>query len=183
MVEDNIRLVLDEYNSSFTSHEILTVIYTFKELSEVLICNVQLDFFGVDKTIDIDLDLISMKSKLVVRSGFIVLRFDKKIFFSSIPGFNPHWDYKHYNEYFRQKFINIGTIDGNHLKCNVFDGSVVNGIRKSILFNFISDELPGCKVFCEQETILYKKINKSVSDIVTFCLEDNNHKEGKFKKL
>ena len=43
------------------------------------------------------------------------------------------------------------------------------------MFSFVSDKLPGYKVFCEPETIQYKKINKSVLNSVTFYLEDNDH--------
>ena len=39
-----------------------------------------------------------MKTKLVVRPGIKAIKFDEKSFFSTILGFDPHWDYKHYNE-------------------------------------------------------------------------------------
>ena len=42
---------------------------------------------------------ITMKTKLVVKPGIIAIRFDEKSFFSTILGFNPGWDYKHYNEH------------------------------------------------------------------------------------
>ena len=37
LVEDDIRLVLDEYNSSFITYELEPGIYTFKDLSEALV--------------------------------------------------------------------------------------------------------------------------------------------------
>ena len=37
-----------------------------------------------------------MKTELVVRPGIIATKFDEKSFFNTIPGFQPHWDYKHY---------------------------------------------------------------------------------------
>ena len=66
------------------------------------------------------------------------------------------------------------------MKCNVIDGSVVNGLKQSILYSFVSDKKPGYKVFSEQETIQYKKINKSVLNIITFYLEDDNNEEVNF---
>ena len=62
------------------------------------------------------------------------------------------------------------------MKCDCIDGSVVNGIREPILFSFVSDKPSGYKVFCEPETIHYKKINKSVLNTTTFYLEDDNNK-------
>ena len=44
-----------------------------------------------------------------------------------------------------------------HLKCDVIDGSIQNGLRQPILFSFVLDIKPGYKVFCEPETIHYKK--------------------------
>ena len=44
-----------------------------------------------------------MKTKLVVRSGIIAIRFDENSFFSTILGFTPGWDYKHYKQYLSQK--------------------------------------------------------------------------------
>ena len=58
-------------------------------------------------------------------------------------GFNPHCDYKHYNENISQNFTNLSTINKIHLKTNVIDGSVVNGKQLSMLFNFILDEPSG----------------------------------------
>ena len=37
LVEDDIKLILDEYSSSFITYEIQPVIYTFKDLSETLL--------------------------------------------------------------------------------------------------------------------------------------------------
>ena len=105
----------------------------------------------------IEYDDITMKSRLVVRFGIIAIRFDEKSFFSTILGFAPGWDYKHYNEYISQKFVNLSSTNKIHLKFDVIDGSVVNGSRQPILFSFVLDEKPGYKVFSEPETIHYKK--------------------------
>ena len=66
------------------------------------------------------------------------------------------------------------------MKCDVFDGSIQNGLRQPILFIFVLDKKPGYKVFCEPETIHYKKMNKSVWNTITFYLEDENNEEVSF---
>ena len=104
-------------------------------------------------------------------------RFDEKSFFITVLGFTSGWDYKHYNQYTSQKILNLGSTNKIHLKCDVIDGSVVDGIRQPMLFSFVLDKLPGYKVFSEPETIHYKKINKSVLNTITFYLEDDNNKE------
>ena len=118
-----------------------------------------------------------MKTKLVVRSGIIAIGFDEKSLFSTVLGFNSGWDYKHYNEYISQRFLNVGSTNKIHLKCDVIDGSVVNGLRQPILYSFVLDKKPGYKVFSEPETIHYKKMNKSVLNTITFYLEDDNNQE------
>ena len=109
-----------------------------------------------------------MKTKLVVRSGIVAIRFHEKSIFSTVLSFTPGSDYKHYNEYISQKIVNLSTTNKIHLKFDVFDGSVVNGIREPILFSFVLVKLPGYKVFCEPETIHYKEIGKSVLNTITF---------------
>ena len=71
------------------------------------------------------------------------------------------------------------------MKYDCIDGSVLNGIRQPILFSFVLDRKPGSKVFCETETIHYKKIKKSDLNTITFYLEDNDHNDVDFngKKL
>ena len=64
----------------------------------------------------IELDDITMKTKLVFRDGIIAKRFDEKTFFSIILCFTPHWGYKHYNEYISQKVVNLSTTNKIHLK-------------------------------------------------------------------
>ena len=93
---------------------------------------------------------------MVVRSGIIAIRFDEKSFFSTILGFTPGWDYKHYNQYLSQKIVNLSNTIKINLLCDAIDGSVVNGIRQPILYRFVLDKPAGYKVFCEPETIHYK---------------------------
>ena len=56
-----------------------------------------------------------------------------------------------------KKKLNLSTKDNIHSKCGVIDGSVVNGLRQPILFSFILDKPSVYKVYCEPETIHYKK--------------------------
>ena len=168
LVEDDINLVLDEYNLSFITCELDPGIYTFKDISEALYSILQSDCPGDCNVIVIEYDDINMKTKLVVQSGIIAIRFDEKSFFNTVLGFFPGWDYKHYKKYFSQKIVSLSNTNKIHLKCDVIDGSVVNGLRQSILYSFVFDKKPGYKVFSEPETIHYKKINKSVLKTITF---------------
>ena len=180
LVEDGIKLVLDEYNSSFNIYEIQPGIYTFKDISEALLNILQIEYPGPSNVIVIEYDDITMKTKLVVREGIIAIRFDEKSFFSTILGFTAGWDYKHYKKYFSQKVVNLSNTNKIHLKCDAIDGSIQNGSRQPILFSFLLDKPAGYKVFCEPETIHYKKINKSVLNTITFYLEDDNNEEYDF---
>ena len=172
-------MVLDEYNSSFITCELDPGIYTFKDISEALFNILQSDCPGDCNVFVIEYDDINMKTKLDVKAGIIAIRFENS-FFNTIPGFTPGWDYKHYNKYISQKIVNLSNTKKIHLKCDVINGSVVNGLRQPILYSFVLDEKPGYKVFCEPETIHYKKINKSVLNTISFYLEDDNNKEVNF---
>ena len=180
LVEDDVKLVLDEYNSSFNTYELDPGIYSFKDISEALFSILQSDCPGDCNVIVIEYDDINMKTKLVVQSGIIAVRFDEKSFFSTILGFTSGWDYKHYNKYISQKIVNLSNTNKIHLKCDVIDGSVVNSLRQPILYSFVLNKNPGYKVFSEPETIHYKKINKSVLNTITFYLEDDNNNEVNF---
>ena len=180
LVEDDIKLVLEEYNSSFITYEIKPGIYTFKDISEALFNILQSEYPGPSNVIDIEYDDITTKTKLVVRSGIIAIRFDEKSFFSTVLSLTPGWDYKHYNKYISQKILNLGSTNKIHLKCDTIDGSVVDGVRQPILYSFVLDKKPGYKVFSEPETIHYKKINKSVLNTITLYLEDDKNEEVGF---
>ena len=175
-------MVLDEYNSSFITYELEPGIYTFKDISEALFNILQSDCPGDCNFIVIEYDDINMKTKLVVQSGIIAIRFDEKSFFSTILGFTAGWDYKHYIKYISQKIVSLSNTNKIHLKSDIIDDSVVNGIRQPILFSFVLDKPSGYKVFCEPETIHYKKINKSVLDTITFYLEDDNNEGVDFNQ-
>ena len=176
LIEDDIKLVLDEYNSSFITYELDPGIYTFKDISEALFNILQSKYPSSGSEILIRLEDISKKTKLVVKSGIIAIRFDEKSFFSTILGFTSGWDYKHYNKYTSQKVVNLGSTNKIHLNCDCIDGSVVNAFRHPILFSFVLDKKPGYKVFSEPEAIHYKKINESVLNTITVYLEDDNNK-------
>ena len=180
LVEDDIKLVLDEYNSSVITYELDPGIYTFKDISEALFNILQSEYPGPSNVIDIEFDDITRKTRLDVRSGIIAIRFDEKSFFSTFLGFTPGWGYKHYNKCTSQKVVNLGSTNKILLKCDCIDGSVVDGVRQPIFYSFVLDKLPGYKVFSEPETIQYKKVNKSVLNTITFYLEDTDQKELDF---
>ena len=126
MVQDDFRLVLYEYNSSFIFCEIEPGIHIFKDLSEALFNILQPRNPASSSELLIEFDDITMKTKLVVRSGIIARRFDEQSFFITILDFNPHWHFKHYNEYNSQKIVNLKSTNKMHLKGCFIDGSVVN---------------------------------------------------------
>ena len=179
LIEDDNKLVLDEYNSSFITYELQPGLYSFKDISQALFNILQAEYPGPSNVIDNEYDDITMKTKLVVRSGNIAIRFDENSTFCNVLGFTSGWDYKHYNKYISQVILNLGSTNKIHLECDIIDGSVVNGLRQPIIYSFVLDKLPGYKVFCEPEAIL-KKINKSVLNNITFYLEDDNHEEVNF---
>ena len=111
LVQDDVRLVLDEYISSFITDELEVGIYNFNDLSEVLFNILQSEYPGPSNVIDSEIDDISMKTKLVVSAGILAIRFDQKSFFSTILAFTPHCDYKNHNEYISQKLVNLNTKD------------------------------------------------------------------------
>ena len=182
LIEDDIKLVLDEYNSSFITYELQPGIYTFKDISEALFNILQSEYLTPSDTIVIEFDDVSRKTKLVVRNGIIAIRFDENSFFSTILGFTAGWDYKHYNQYLSQEIVNLSNTNKIHLKCDAIDGSTVNGVRQPILYSFVLDKPSGYKIFSEPETIHYKKINKSVLNTITFYLEDDSNKEIDFNQ-
>ena len=98
LVKDDIRMVLDEYKSSLVTYVLEPGIYTFNDLSESLFSNLQTQYPTSSTKIDIEIDDITRKIKLVVRSGIIAISFDEKSFFTNIHGFTSGWDYEHYNE-------------------------------------------------------------------------------------
>ena len=82
--------------------------------------------------------------------------------------------------YSSEKILNLSTINKVHLKCDIVDGSILDGVRQPIVFSFFLNKPYGYKVFCERETVHYKKMNKSVLKPITFYLEDDNHEEVNF---
>ena len=113
----------------------------------------------------------------------------KNRFFHTLLKFEPNWDYKPTNAihadspgvYTTDKYIlNLNTIDKFHLEFDCNNGSIQDGVRQPILFSFVSDKPNGYKVFCETETILYKKVTNSVLNTITFHLEDDNNEVVNF---
>ena len=173
--ENDIQLILKQYNSHFISYELSPGIYTTKDISEVVYT-----MGDHEGTLRIEYDDISMKTK------FFSKRFGEIAFFITLWCFTPYWDKKLTNAihvdspgvYTGDKILNINTKNKINLKCGVIDGSVVSGIREPTFFNFSLDKPSGNKVFCEPETLHFKKaIKLSILNLITFYLEDDNHEE------
>ena len=187
--EEDIQLISKKYNSHFITYELTPGIYTIQDISVTIHT-----FSGHSEIKEIEYDDISMKTKVILKYiggqrnfGLRTLRFDGRSFFLTLLGFEPYWDYKPTNSirfgipnfYISDKIFYLSTTNKIHLKCDVIEGSVVNGLRQPILYSFELDKLPGYQVFCEPETIHYKK-NKSVLNVITFSLEDDNNEEVNF---
>ena len=78
LVEDDIRLVSDENNSSSTFYDLQPGVYTFEKVSEALFKILHSKYPGPSNVIVIEIDDISMKTKMVLRDGVIAVRFDEK---------------------------------------------------------------------------------------------------------
>ena len=80
LVEDDVKLVLDEYNSSFVTYKLEPGIYSYRDISEALFYILQSEYPSSDSEILIRLDDITRKTKLVVNSGIIAIKFDENSF-------------------------------------------------------------------------------------------------------
>ena len=108
--EDNVQLILKQYNSESITYENSPGIYTFKDLSEVLPKGFLKKEFDIrsqiqpnnkndtSSSINIECDNKILKTKLFVKHKINAMRFDEKPFFSTILGFSPYWDYKSHND-------------------------------------------------------------------------------------
>ena len=67
-----------------------------------------------------------------------------------------------------------------HLKCDCINGSFLNGLPEPNLCSFALNKPLGHKTYEEPRIKLFKKINTSVLSHITFCLEDDDHKEVNF---
>ena len=169
MNENDIQLISKQYSSHFVTYEVSPGIYTIKNLSDAVY-----PLGDLEGTLRIEHDDNNMKTKRVLNGFGGSLRFDENSLFNVLLGFTPYWDLTptkaiHANsispalhENTSEKVINLSTIDETHLHCDVNDSFVVNGLKQPIVFTFVLDTPSGIKVFCELETIQYKKINKSV---------------------
>ena len=188
--EDNIRLILKQYNEKFVTHELEPGNYTIEDIHKAVY-----KFGDYERTLMIRYDDTDKKVYLLLTQSdniFDSLRFDKKSFLHTILGFTPYWDYKMCDTDFSapgascgiytsdKNTLNFNTINKIYLKCDCIDGSIQDGVRQPILFSFVLDKPSGYKVFCEPETIHYKKISKSVLNTITFYLEDDKNEEVDF---
>ena len=178
--EDDIQFILKQYNEKFVTYELDPGNYTVEDIQKAVY------FLGDQEgTLQTEYDDSHKRVKLILSrfgSTFETLRFDEKSFFHTLLGFTSYWDYK-LGIYSSDKVIlNLNTINKIHLKCDIIDGSIQDGVRQPILFSFVLDKPSGYKIFCQPETINYKKIKKSVLNTITFYLEDDNNEEVDFNQ-
>ena len=137
--------------------------------------------------INVSIDERKYKTDLKINQTLI---FTNKSFFYTILGFTqshqgPLNDIEGLYQilpgsYKSDKPINITGIDKVHLKCNVVDGSIVNGVREPILYSFALDQPPGHKICKEPKFKLFQKITKSILSHKTFYLDDDDYKAVDF---
>ena len=78
LIEDDIKLLSDEYNSSFVTYELEPGIYPFKDFSEALFNILQPEYPQTSNAIVFEFNDFTRKTKMVVNSGITVIRLDGK---------------------------------------------------------------------------------------------------------
>ena len=155
---------------------------------EVIDLNNTLKYILPDNVkVTITIDDIRLKSNLNINQTLI---FTNKSFFYTILGFTqshqgPLNDVGGFYQilpgsYEGDRPINITGIDKVHLKCDCIQGSIVNGVRESILYSFALSSPPGHKIHKEPRVKFFKKVNKSVLSHITFYFEDDDYKPVDF---
>ena len=180
-------MILKQYNEKFITYELDPGNYNIEDIHQAVYSlddhkgNLQIEYDEINKKVKLNLSSFA--------NSFGTLRFDDKSFFHTLLGFDSYWDYKSTNAihadfpgvYTNDKdILFLNTINKIHLKCDAVNGSIQDGVRQPILFSFVLDKPSGYKIFCQPETIHYKKINKSVMNTITFYLEDDNNEEVGF---
>ena len=137
--------------------------------------------------VSLTIDGVRIKSNLKTDQTLI---FTEKSFFYTVLGFTRSRSYSlddidgFYQliagSYKSNRPINFTGFDKIHLKCDCINGSIVNGVRKPILYSFALSSPFGHKIYKEPRLKLFKKINKSVLSHITFYLEDYDHKSVDF---
>ena len=152
------------------NYEINPGIYKFNEIVNAFALKISEHKYKDGKDLS-----ISLKIKADKKSKKTILETSHEIIFNSdlnkIFGFTK----KQYSSgyHISERVINIMSIDKVHLKTDCIDGSIVNGIRESILYSFSLSARPGYKIFKEPSQILFKKVNKEKIGQITFYLEDD----------
>ena len=106
--EDDIQLILKQYNSKFITYKFPPGAYTFKDLSIVLSRGFINEFeirgrmranhkHDLSDSIIIDSDNVSL-TELRLGPQIRVLKFDKESFFNTVLGFTPYLDYKDFGK-------------------------------------------------------------------------------------
>ena len=141
------------------------------------------DNVKVSVTIDDD----RLKSILKINQTLI---FTEKSFFYTILGFTrsniyPLDDFEGFYQLIAGSYkgdtpFNVNGIDKVHLKCNVVDGSILNGCREPILYSFALSSQRVHKKYKEPRIKLFKKVIKYVLCHINFYLEDDDHKPCDF---
>ena len=125
--EDDLQLIAKQWKSIFITYETPTGIYAISVLPEVVYT--MKDYEG---TLQIEYDDISLKTKIIlIRSGGTLgtLEFDQRSFFYFLE-FTSYWDCKLPHTYTCEKIENLSTINKIHIKSDVIDGFLENGIKQ-----------------------------------------------------
>ena len=82
--------------------------------------------------------------------------------------FTPYCHFKPTNDiqpespsvYTGDKILYLRTLDKIHLQCYCINAFINIGVQQCILYSFVLDKPPEYKLFCQPETIHYKKNNQ-----------------------
>ena len=171
-------LDLKIFNGSTKKYTLVPSVY------EVIDNNFMLEsLLSKEVKVNVTIDDVRLKPNLATNK---TIRFSKKSFFDTVLGFidsdsGELGDIEGFVQlipatYKSDERINITGMDKVYLKCDCIQGSIVNGVRESILYSFGLSSAPGHKIFIQLRIKLCNKIKKIVLSRISYYLEDDVYK-------
>ena len=119
---------------------------------------------------------ITLRATLLIKEAGWSVEFPKENSLGSVLGFDSK-EYKYREEpYISEKIVNILSVNSILVHCDMISGSMMDGVKSPVIFNYSPNVIPGSKIVGDPVTPIYLPVSKDVINELNIWVTDQDNR-------
>ena len=119
---------------------------------------------------------ITLRASLLIKETGWSVTFPKENSLGSVLGFDSREYVYRKQPYISEKIVNILSVNSILVHCDMISGSMVDGVKSPVIFNYSPNVVPGSKIVGDPVKPIYLPVSKDVINELNIWVSDQDNR-------